>query len=377
MSKLTTSRSALSGALGQITRVIERRNNITILSNVALELEGNTLHLRGTDLDIDMRTSIAVDGAGDGTTTLNADRLHQVVRTLPADAAVTLEWDSNSPATLKSGRSRFVLPSLPLSDFPDLATGQMTNLFSMPAAALARIIEKVAFAISVDETRFYLQGIYFHPVTGDAGMALRGVATDGHRMAVAEAPLPNGAESMAGIIVPKKTVDVLGKLLSGHKEDVDVQVSPAKLVVQVGATRIVSKLIDGTFPDYQRVIPTRNDKHATLELASLHHALQRAAVFYEDKGSKVVNLTFKEGALELYKRDSEGGELREEIEIDYDSAELRVGVNVSYFRDAVDVPSGDCINIALSDPGSAALITSPTEADLRIVLMPMRTDKEG
>jgi DNA polymerase III, beta subunit (EC 2.7.7.7) len=257
--KVTVERSTLLKSLGHVHRVVERRNTIPILSNLLLSASENGLRLKATDLDIEVVETIPADAAEPGATTVPAHTLYDIVRKLPDGAQVSLETTGDSGLVLRSGRSRFQLQTLPESDFPDITAGEMAHRFVLPAGELKRLIDKTQFAISTEETRYYLNGIYLHTIDVDGHPVLRAVATDGHRLARVDTAAPKGSVGMPGVIVPRKAVSEIQKLLEDGESEVAVELSGSKIRVATASVVLTSKLIDGTFPDYQRVIPSGND----------------------------------------------------------------------------------------------------------------------
>lgn len=368
---LTFEQSALQPVLQALQGAIEKRTTIPILANVRLEANGLGVDFTGTDLDIDLRASCGctVEGHLGGATTLNAGLLHDIVRKMADGAQIRLEWsDDGGQATLRSGRSRFQLQTLPASDFPDIAVGEMPHHFALPAKTLARLLDKTTFAMSTEETRYYLCGIYMHEKDGQ----LFAVSTDGHRLARASMPLPEGAAGMPGVIVPRKTVGELAKLLKASKADsIAVALSAAKIRFEAGAVTLTSKLIDGTFPDYERVIPARNDKRATFDRDDFAKAADRVATISSEK-SRAVKISLADGSVSLSVRSSDAGEAEETLTVDYDGAPLELGLNSRYLADVLAVLDGDTVNLALGDAGSPTLFTTPADEAFLAVLMPMR-----
>src|SRR5436190_13463255 len=258
--RVTIERSAFLKALNHVQSVVERRNTIPILSNVLVRAKDATVKLTATDLDIEIIEEAPADIAQEGAVTVPAHLLHDIVRKLPDGAQLELDQGPDrGRLSIVSGRSRFALQALPPEDFPDLAAREPANHFNISAAELKRLIEKTRFAISTEETRYYLNGIYLHAAESGGKSVLRAVATDGHRLAQAELPLPAGAKDMPGVIVPRKTVAELAKLAEDGDGDVRIELSPSKIRVSTARVVLTSKLIDGTFPDYERVIPQGND----------------------------------------------------------------------------------------------------------------------
>jgi DNA polymerase III subunit beta len=371
--KLTLDRAALLRALEPAARIIERRNTIPVLGNVLLRADANDkLTLTGTDLDIELRSQTEARVETHGAVTVPAGTLHDIVRKLGDGAAITLEQTADAGRIiLRSGRSRFQLPTLPDTDFPDIAAGEWSNRFEMPAADLARMVAATAFAISTEETRYYLNGVHWHALEEDGRALLACVATDGHRLARLHLPLPEGAAGMPAIIVPRKAVTEIGRLVAKREGTVTVELSASKIRLSVEGLRFTSKLIDGTFPDYRRVIPSGNDKRATLDAALLADATERVATISGERG-RAVKLSLSAGQLVLAVTNPDSGEAREEIDCDYDGAEIEVGFNARYLGDILAVIGGDTVLVKLADPGSPAILQARDGADLLTVLMPMR-----
>ncbi|MCU0820671.1 MAG: DNA polymerase III subunit beta [Beijerinckiaceae bacterium] len=366
--KVTVEQAALLKALGHVHRVVERRNTIPILANVLLRASGGQLALKATDLDIDIVETIPADIAQDGTTSVPAHVLYDIVRKLSDGAQVSLEQDGQvGQVTLRSGRSRFSLQTLPESDFPDLAPGEMSHRFDVAAADLRLLIEKTQFAISTEETRYYLNGIYLHVLDGK----LRAVATDGHRLALADVAAPAGASGMPGIIVPRKTVSELLKLVSEANDTVMVELSSVKIRISTGAIVLTSKLIDGTFPDYQRVIPQRNDKLMIVERDEFARSVDRVSTISSERG-RAVKFALGDGKLTLSVHNPDAGQATEELVVDYESSPLEIGFNARYLLDIVSQLEGDTALVKLFDSGSPTLIQDREGAASLYVLMPMR-----
>jgi DNA polymerase III subunit beta len=370
--KVTVEQSALLKSLAHVHRVVERRNTIPILSNVLLRAAGGSLQLKATDLDIEVVETLGAESQVDGAITVPAHTLYDIVRKLSDGAQVSLETGIDaSQMIIKSGRSRFQLQALPEQDFPDMAAGDLSHTFSIHSKELQRLIEKTQFAISTEETRYYLNGIYVHTVDTDAGVMLRAVATDGHRLARSELPSPAGAAGMPGVIVPRKTVSEVQKLVSEFDGEVSVALSTAKIRFAVGSVVLTSKLIDGTFPDYTRVIPVANDKFLVVERTDFTRSVDRVSTISSERG-RAVKLSLTDGKLTLTVNNPDAGNAVEEIEVDYDAGNIDIGFNARYLLDIANQLEGDTTLFKLADPSSPTLIQDREGASTLYVLMPMR-----
>jgi DNA polymerase-3 subunit beta len=370
--KVTVERSHLLKGLGHVHRVVERRNTIPILSNVLMSGGPEGLKLKATDLDIEVVETLPADLGVMGATTVPAHVIYDIVRKLPDGAQVSLEaMGETGQMVLRSGRSRFTLQTLPETDFPDITAGEMPHRFTLPAADLKRLIDKTQFAVSTEETRYYLNGIYFHALEIEGRALLRAVATDGHRLARVEMPAPAGSTGMPGVIVPRKAVAEIQKLLEGADGEVSVALSTNKIRVELGHVVLTSKLIDGTFPDYGRVIPTGNDKRLTVDKAGFAVAVDRVSTISSERG-RAVKLSLVDGRMTLTVTNPDSGSAVEEIEVDYDASPLDIGFNARYLLDITAQLDSDTALLKLADPGSPTLIQDREGASALYVLMPMR-----
>jgi DNA polymerase-3 subunit beta len=368
--KVTVERSELLRSLGHVHRAVERRNTIPILANVLLRADRAALSLKATDLDLEVTDAIAAEAAPAGSTTVPAHMFYDIVRKLPEGAQIVLESSGDRAAlAIRAGRSRFTLQTLPESDFPDLAPGEMTHKFTLKASDLKRLIDKTQFAISTEETRYYLNGIYLH-IAGPA-QALRAVATDGHRLAQVELPLPDGATGMPGIIIPRKTVSEVQRLLDEPDAEVAVELSPGKIRFTVGAVILTSKLIDGTFPDYGRVIPLGNDKELVVDRKEFEAAVDRVSTVSSERG-RAVKLSLNSGKLLLSVTNPDSGSATEELEVEYEAEPIDIGFNSRYLLDIASQIESEAAVLKLADPGSPTLIQDKDAHGTLYVLMPMR-----
>lgn len=372
--KLTIERAALLKALGHVQSVVERRNTIPILSNVKIEASQDRIGLNATDMDLDFVETVAAEVSAQGATTAPAHTLYDIVRKLPDGSQVDLDsgdGDDGGPLVLTSGRSRFTLSCLPCEDFPVMTAGVLPHAFVLKAGELRSLIDRTRFAISTEETRYYLNGIYLHVAQRDGVDVLRAVATDGHRLASVEVPLPEGAAGIPGVIVPRKTVAELRKLIDETENGIDVSLSETKIRFAFDAAIMTSKLIDGTFPDYQRVIPTTNDKEMEVDRQLLADAVDRVSAISSEK-SRAVKLSLSNGTLVLSATSPESGSATEELEVVYEGEALEIGFNSSYLLDIARQIEGDNAQFTLADATSPTILRESGDDSALYVLMPLR-----
>jgi DNA polymerase-3 subunit beta len=370
--KLTIERGALLKSLAHVQSVVERRNTIPILSNVMLEAAGGALNLTATDMDLTIVEKVAADVAAKGATTAPAHTLYDIVRKLPEGAQVALDATGDGgQMTLKSGRSRFSLATLPKEDFPAPAGGELTSRFEVQAGELRHLVDRTRFAISTEETRYYLNGIYLHAAKSNDRPMLRAVATDGHRLARMEMPLPRGAERMPGVIVPRKTVNELRKLVEDSAATVKVELSDTRIRFSFDDVVLTSKLIDGTFPDYERVIPAGNDKIMRVDKGTFAAAVDRVSTISTEK-SRAVKLSLADGTLTLSATSPDAGSATEEIEVTYEGAGIEIGFNSRYLLDITQQIEGEGAKFAMADAASPTLVSDEADQSALYVLMPMR-----
>jgi len=370
--KVSIERAALLRAVSQAQSVVERRNTIPILANVLIEAAGAEVSFRATDLDIEVvdRAPASVDKPG--ATTVSAVMLHEIVRKLPEGAQVVLTADPRTGRlTVEAGRSAFQLATLPREDFPVMASQEYKTRFTAPAGLLKRLFEKAKFAISTEETRYYLNGVYFHVADSDGARVLRCVATDGHRLARVEGPLPPGAEGMAGVIVPRKTVNEVRKLLDDEAAEIQVSVSDTKLRFATAQIALTSKVIDGTFPDYARVIPTANSRRLTVDAAEFAKAVDRVATVSQER-ARAVKLTLDDDRMVLSVNSPDSGTATEELVVGYGDGALEIGFNAKYLLEIAGQIDQDNAIFLFNGAGDPALVREGTDASAVYVVMPMR-----
>jgi DNA polymerase-3 subunit beta len=370
--KLIIERAALLKSLGHVQSVVERRNTIPILSNVRIDAAKGSLALNATDMDIEIVESAGADVGRNGATTVPAHTLYDIVRKLPDGAQVEIATASGGgQISLTAGRSRFTLSSLPVEDFPVMAGGEFSHTFKLPAADLRGLIDRTRFAISTEETRYYLNGIYLHGTTTEGVAVLRAVATDGHRLARVELPLPDGAGGMPGVIVPRKAVIEVRKLIEETEDDISVSLSDSKIKFAFDNVSLTSKLIDGTFPDYERVIPTGNDKTLEADRKALFDAVDRVSAISSEK-SRSIKMSCEKGLVTLSASSPEAGSAVEEVEASYTSSALEIGFNSRYLLEIMSQIEGDAARFTMADAASPTVIRDVADGSAVYVLMPMR-----
>lgn len=368
--KLTIERAALLKSLSHVQSVVERRNTIPILSNVKLAADGGMLSLTATDMDIDIVETTPAQVVTDGATTAPAHTLYDIVRRLPDGSQIELDAAGES-MTLRSGRSKFSLPCLPIDDFPAMSDNDLPHSFELAAADLRALIDRTHFAISTEETRYYLNGIYLHATESDGEKVLRAVATDGHRLARVETPLPEGAGDIPGVIVPRKTVAELRKLIDETGTAVAISLSDTRIRFAFDKAVLSSKLIDGTFPDYQRVIPQDNDKQMTVDRRILVDAAGRVSAISTEK-SRAIKLEVAQSTLVLSATSPDNGSATEEVEVGFESSPIEIGFNSRYMLDILDQIKGDEASFLMSDASSPTIVSDNGDTSALYVLMPMR-----
>lgn len=370
--KLTIERAALLKSLNHVQSVVERRNTIPILSNLKIEGKRGKVDLNATDMDLDVIETLDAEVQRPGSATAPAHTLYEIVRKLPEGSQVELEQaGGEGTLTLRSGRSKFALSSLPVEDYPVMSGGDLPHSFTLAAEELRGLIDRTRFAISSEETRYYLNGIYLHAAKSADVPVLRAVATDGHRLARVEVPLPEGAAGMPGIIIPRKTVTELRKLLDETSGQVTVSLSETKIRFGYDEVVLTSKLIDGTFPDYERVIPTDNDKVMEVDCKSFAQAVDRVSAISTEK-SRAIKLAVAKGSLTLSASSPEQGSATEELEASYDSKAIEIGFNSRYLLDIMGQIEGDAARFIMADAASPTVVREVADGSALYVLMPMR-----
>jgi len=352
--------------LAQVVNVVERRQTLPVLANLLVQVKSGQLSLTGTDLEVEMISRIGVDDAQDGETTIPARKLFEIVRALPDGSKVTVSQAAEK-ITVQAGRSRFTLSSLPANDFPSIDEVEATERVRVPEAALKELIERTAFAMAQQDVRYYLNGLLFDLRES----SLRCVATDGHRLALCEAPLDGGTSTKRQIIVPRKGVTELQRLLEGGERELELEMGRSHLRVKRDDVTFTSKLIDGRFPDYEAVIPIGADKEVRIDREVLRASLQRAAILSNEK-YRGVRIEVSPGQLKISAHNPEQEEAQEEVEADTRVSDLAVGFNVNYLLDALTALRDETVVVALRDANSSALVREASNERCRHVVMPLR-----
>lgn len=373
--KAKIERANLLRCLSHVQSVVERRNTIPILSNVLIEADaGGRVKVMATDLDLQVIESIAANSVESaGAITVSAHLLFDIARKLADGSEVSLEASENK-LVIKAGRSRFQLPTLPRDDFPVIVEGDLPTSFELPARQLAELIDRTRFAISTEETRYYLNGIFLH-VADDGRPVLKAAATDGHRLARFTIDQPEGAAGMPDVIVPRKAVAELRKLLDEAMDgNVQIDLSPSKIRFTLGGEGgvvLTSKLIDGTFPDYSRVIPTGNDKLLKLDPKSFYAGVDRVAIIANEK-TRAVKMVLEADKVTLTVTSPDNGTAAEELAADYRSDTIEIGFNAAYLKDILQQIDSDTVELHFADAGAPTLIRKDEKSPALYVLMPMR-----
>jgi DNA polymerase III subunit beta len=368
--KATIERATLLKSLGHVQSVVERRNTIPILSNVLIEAqEGGSLRLMATDLDLQINEMVEAHVDQPGATTVSAHTLFDIVRKLPEGSQVEVSA-AEGKMQVNAGRARFNLATLPRDDFPIIAEGDLPTRFELPAATLRQIIDKTRFAISTEETRYYLNGIFLH-VSDEAQPLLKAAATDGHRLARVTVARPAGSEGMPDVIIPRKCVGELRKLLDEVDGTVQVSLSETKIRFGLGTATLTSKLIDGTFPDYSRVIPTANDKLLKIDPRSFEEGVDRVATIASEK-TRAVKMALDRDRVTLSVTSPENGTAAEDVPADYNADGFEIGFNARYLLDILGQMEGDQVEVHLADAAAPTLLRENDKASALYVLMPMR-----
>jgi len=364
--KIVTSKDVILEPLQQIGGVVERRQTLPILANILVNASNDLLTITATDLEVEMKTKVAVSCDSELDFTLHARKLIDICRALPDGAGIEINVEGER-TTIRSGKSRFTLGTLPAQDYPVIEPSASSHRFSITERILKRLIEKTHFAMAQQDVRYYLNGMLLEIVGG----IIKTVATDGHRLALSERDCNLESSIDVQVIVPRKAILELSRLLSDSDEQVDVDISSNHIRLSMKETVFTYKLIDGKFPDYQRVVPSNCTKEVIAQKDDLRQALQRTSILSNEK-YRGIRFQFSSGVLELLAHNPEQEEAQEEIEINYDGEELVIGFNVGYLIEVLSVLESDQVRMSLSDADSSCLIQDVKTDSSRYVIMPMR-----
>lgn len=359
-------RGELLSALQSVIGVVEKRQSLPILSNVLLEAREDELTVMATDLELQVVRKLHVQNLAPGKTTVSARKLHDICRGLPEGAALELQL-SQGRLVLQSGRSRFTLATLAAEEFPSLDEGAAESSLSLSNKELKLLLQRTQFAMAQQDVRYYLNGLLLEI----RGTRARAVATDGHRLAMAEHQLGQKSNQDLQVIVPRKAILEMFRLLDSSDESVALRIGNGQIQVELDNLKLTSKLIDGRFPEYERVIPEGSDKLVRGERAKVRSALSRAAILSNEK-FRGVRLLLSENLLRIQTHNPEQEEAEEEVEVQYHGPSLEIGFNVSYLLDALDVIEGNEFSLELRGPDSSGLLYDSAQPANKYVVMPMR-----
>ena len=365
--KFSIQREDILKPLQAISGVVERRQTLPILSNVLLNISNNTLQLSGTDLEVELKVETTIDASESGDITLPARKFLDICRALPDEAVIEINID-NDRANLRSGKSRFTLSTLPASEFPNMDSVLGVVEFSLPQSELKELIDKTQFSMAQQDVRYYLNGLMLEISANN----LLSVATDGHRLALCEMPCTVDTEESRQIIIPRKGISELSRLLDDSDTEAHVRIGSNHIRVTVPGFIFTSKLIDGRFPDYQRVVPQNCDKTITVDRAVIKQSLTRASILSNEK-YRGIRLQIEPGSIMVLANNPELEEAEEQFDVDYDGPSLEIGFNVTYILDALSALTDNSVVVHLSDSNSSCLITGNIEGNnCKYVVMPMR-----
>ena len=369
MLKLTIERAHLLKALKHTQSIVERRQTIPILSNVLIETGADSIVIRATDNEIEIVEKVPAVIGEAGALTVPAHRLCDIVSRLSDGAQISLAAGENNQLALTSGRAKFSLATLPADGFPSMVQENMPFSFTVAGADLLGLIGKTSFAVSTEETRYNLNGIYLHEKAGDAPR-LTAVATDGHRLASAYIPLPEGATGMPGVIIPRKTIGEISKLAAESDAEINISLSANQIRFHLGDVVLASRLIDGTYPEYEKVIPAANDKVLEADAAVLRDVIERVSVVSEK--SRGIKLAIKNNLIQVSAAAADEGSAEDELDAAYSGDDLEIGFNFRYLLDILGQIKGGTVQLLMNDSISPVILKDTADANALYVLMPMR-----
>lgn len=369
--KISIEKNRLFKTLSHVQSIVERKNTIPILSNILLEAVDSSLILSSTDMDISITESINCSVIEKGSVTVPAHTLYDIVRKIPDGNEIEFISNDGGKFSIRSGKSKFSLSCLPKSDFPIIEIDKLSNEFSIESKALLKLLDKTRFAISSEETRYFLNGVYFHKKNYNNLDYLCLVTTDGHRLAKIELPYPDGLIDIPGVIIPKKTINELCKLLADSSDETKINLDPNKIIFYIGNTVLISKLIDGNFPDYERVIPKNNTNIVSANKSIFCEAVDRVSTVTSEK-SRAIKLRILDNIINMSSSDAENGTASEDISVEYQGEEISIGFNAKYILEMINQLDDDKIMLKFNNSSSPMIASDSSNSNLQYILMPMR-----
>ena len=369
--KISIERNTLLKLLSHVQNVVEKRNTIPILSNILISAKGNNITLSATDMDLSITETVNSTVIEEGSITTPAQTLYEIVRKIPDGNEIELIANNGNKLSVRSGKSKFSLLCLPKDDFPKIENMNLDNEFLLNSELLKKIIDKTRFAISNEETRYYLNGVYMHIVEEAGQKSLRAVATDGHRLAKIDVSLSNEKNNVPGVIIPKKTINEIRKLIEDYDGDIRICLNETKIIFYFDNIILSSKLIDGTFPDYEKVIPKNNDKELLVDTKLIYEAVDRVSTVSSEK-SRSVKFSILDNIISLSSNSAETGSGAEDIEVNYSGEKMEIGYNAKYLLEIINQIESNKVKFKLFDASSPLIIEDPKEDNALYILMPMR-----
>ena len=369
--KISVEKNKFFRSLSHVQSIVEKKNTLPILSNILLEAKDNNLILSATDMDLSITDKINCSIMEEGSTTVSAHTLYDIIRKLPDSNEVEIISNDGKIMSLRSGKSKFSLGCLPREDFPIIEIGDLENELSIDSQKFLKLIDKTRFAVSNEETRYFLNGIYFHSIKENDINLLSVVATDGHRLAKFDFDSKENNKKIPAVIIPKKTVNELFKILADYEGLIKINLNSNKIVFFVGESILISKLIDGNFPDYKRVIPTDNNNILKVNRQDLSFAIDRVSTIVSDK-LPVIKLKIMNNLMNLSSANNENGTATEDIVVKYDGDEMDIGFNSKYILEMINNLEDDNIILKFKDSSSPVTASEASNPNLIYVLMPMR-----
>ncbi len=369
--KFLVSKPVIYKTLSHLQSIVNKKNTLPILSNILIEAQQDKLTLSSTDMDISIKETINCNVIEQGSTTLNAQIMFDIIKKLPEESEVEFISNDGKILTIRSQVSKFSLSCLPKDEFPIIETNSNGKLIKVKSQNIYNLIDKTKFAISNEETRYFLNGLYFNIYLKDNTGVMTFVGTDGHRLATSKYSASDFNEEIPGVIIPKKTINELSKLLSENNDEIEIDISSNKIIFYIDNLILISKLIDGNFPDYTKVIPNNNQNHLLINRLSLLSAVDRVSTIANDK-SPSIKFKLLKNLVNLSTINNENSTATEDIEANYDGQEIEIGFNSKYIMDILDNLDSDEIKISFNDNTTPIIAQENTSSEIMYVLMPMR-----